>query len=63
MFYKGAQRRNRNISINVQPTDSLIIDKKQVNIPANYTAYDDDIFSDKKMVFRRRLSKRRSCKK
>ena len=31
--------------------DSLIIDKKQVNIPANYTAYDDDIFSDKKMVF------------
>ena len=51
MSYKGDKEETENISINVQPTDSLIIDKKQVNIPANYTAYDDDIFSDKKMVF------------
>lgn len=51
MIFKGDKEETENISINVQPTDSLIIDKKQVNIPANYTAYDDDIFSDKKMVF------------
>ena len=51
MSYKGDKEETENISINVKPTDSLIIDKKQVNIPANYTAYDDDIFSDKKMVF------------
>lgn len=51
MSYKGDKEETENISINVQPTDSLIIDEKQVNIPANYTAYDDDIFSDKKMVF------------
>ena len=51
MIFKGDKEEIENISINVQPTDSLIIDKKQVNIPANYTAYDDDIFSDKKMVF------------
>ncbi|MFN3773539.1 PspC domain-containing protein [Cloacibacterium normanense] len=51
MIFKGDKEETENISINVQPTDSLIIDKKQVNIPSNYTAYDDDIFSDKKMVF------------
>ena len=51
MSYKGDKEETENISINVQPTDSLIIDKKQVNIPANFTAYDDDIFSDKKTVF------------
>ena len=51
MSYKGDKEETENISINVQPTDSLIIDKKQVNIPANYTAYDDDIFSDKKTVY------------
>ena len=51
MSYKGDKEETENISINVQPTDSLIIDKKQVSIPANFTAYDDDIFSDKKTVF------------
>lgn len=51
MVFRGDKEETENISINVAPTDSLILEKKQVNIPANFTAYDDDIFSDKKMVY------------
>ena len=51
MLYKGQKEETENIAINVAPTDSLIIDKSQVNIPANFTAYDDNIFSDKKSVY------------
>ena len=51
MSYKGDKRRNwkyfYQCSANWQPYHW----QKQVNIPANYTVYDDDIFSDKKMVF------------
>ncbi len=51
MIYKGQKEETENISINVTPTDSLILEKKQVNIPANFTGYDDDIYSDKKTVY------------
>lgn len=51
MLYKGQKEETENIAINIAPTDSLIIDKSQVNIPSNFTAYDDDIFSDKKSVY------------
>lgn len=51
MIYKGQKEETENISINVAPTDSLILDKKQVTIPANFKGYDDDIYSDKKTVF------------
>ena len=51
MFFKGDKEETENISINVKPTDSLILEKKQVSIPANFTGYDSDIFSDKKTVY------------
>lgn len=51
MIFKGDKEETENISINVAPTDSIILEKKQVTIPANFTAYDDDIFSDKKSVY------------
>lgn len=51
MIYKGQKEETENISINVTPTDSLILEKKQVSIPANFTGYDDDIYSDKKTVY------------
>lgn len=51
MFFKGDKEETENISINVKPTDSLILEKKQVNIPSNFIAYDNDIFSDKKTVY------------
>lgn len=49
-FLKGDKEDVENIDINTT-SDSLYVDMKQVVIPQNFTAYDDDIFSDKKMVF------------
>ncbi|TXF79347.1 PspC domain-containing protein [Chryseobacterium sp.] len=50
MIYKGDKEETENIAINTT-SDSLYVDVKQINIPQNFTAYDDDIFSDKKMVY------------
>lgn len=50
MKYKGHKEDIENVNINTT-SDSLYIDVKQVNIPQNFVAYDDDIFSDKKVVF------------
>ena len=50
MFYKGHNENTENVAINTE-SDSLYLDVKQVAIPQNFTAYDDDIFSDKKMVY------------
>lgn len=50
MFYKGHKEDTENVAINTE-SDSLYLDVKQVAIPQNFTAYDDDIFSDKKMVY------------
>jgi hypothetical protein len=49
-FLKGNKEDIENIDISTT-SDSLYVDMKQVIIPQNFTAYDDDIFSDKKMVF------------
>lgn len=49
-FLKGNKEDIENIDINTT-SDSLYVDMKQVVIPQNFTAYDDDIFSDKKSVF------------
>lgn len=51
MIYKGQKEETENISISVTPADSLILEKKQVIIPANFIGYDDDIYSDKKTVY------------
>ncbi len=50
MLYKGHKEDTENVAINTT-SDSLYVDVKQINIPQNFTAYDDDIFSDKKAVF------------
>lgn len=50
MIYKGHKEDTENVNINTT-SDSLYVDVKQVIIPQNFTAYDDDIYSDKKMVF------------
>lgn len=49
-FLKGDKEDIENVNINTN-SDSLYVDMKQVNIPQNFIAYDDDIFSDKKIVF------------
>lgn len=49
-FLKGDKEDIENVDINTA-SDSLFVDMKQVTIPQNFTAYDDDIFSDKKTVF------------
>ena len=49
-FLKGDKEDYQNIEINTT-TDSLYVDMKQVTIPQNFLGYDDDIYSDKKMVF------------
>ncbi len=49
-FLQGDKEDIENVNINTT-SDSLYVDMKQVNIPQNFIAYDNDIFSDKKMVF------------
>jgi len=49
-FLKGDKEDTQNVDINTT-SDSLYVDMKQVVIPQNFTAYDDDVFSDKKMVY------------
>lgn len=50
MIYQGHKEETEEIAINTT-SDSIILDQKQVVIPANFTAYNDDIFSDKKTVY------------
>lgn len=50
MIYKGHKEDTENVAINTT-SDSLYVDMKQVNIPQNFIAYDDDIYSDKKNVY------------
>ena len=49
-FIKGDKEDIENVDINTT-SDSLFVDMKQVVIPQNFTAYDDDIYSDKKFVY------------
>ncbi|PIF46823.1 phage shock protein PspC (stress-responsive transcriptional regulator) [Chryseobacterium sp. 52] len=51
LIYKGSKEDTENIAINTT-SDTLYVDLKQVNIPQNFTAYDDDIYSDKKTVYK-----------
>lgn len=48
--YSGNKEETENVAINTT-SDSLYVEVKQISIPQNFTAYNDDIFSDKKMVF------------
>ncbi|MGG5208361.1 PspC domain-containing protein [Chryseobacterium sp. MIQD13] len=51
LIYKGSKEDTENVAINTT-SDTLYVDMKQVNIPQNFTAYDDDIYSDKKSVYK-----------
>jgi phage shock protein PspC (stress-responsive transcriptional regulator) len=50
MIYQGHKEETEEIAINTT-SDTIILDQKQVVIPANFTPYNDDIFSDKKTVY------------
>lgn len=50
MFLKGYKEDTEEVAINTN-SDTLYVDMKQVTIPQNFTGYDDDIYSDKKMVY------------
>lgn len=50
MLYKGYKEDTEEIAINTD-RDTLYIDLKKVEIPQKLTAYDSDLFSDKKIVF------------
>lgn len=52
MFLQGNKEDTEEIAINTQ-SDTLYVDLKQVVIPQNFTAYDDDLYSDKKSVFKK----------
>jgi phage shock protein PspC (stress-responsive transcriptional regulator) len=49
-FLKGDKEDTQNVEISTT-SDSLYVDVKQVTIPQNFTGYDDDIYSDRKMVY------------
>ena len=50
MIYKGHKEDTENVAVNTT-SDSLYVDVKQVVIPQNFIAYDDDIYSNKKEVY------------
>ncbi|KMQ62118.1 phage-shock protein [Chryseobacterium sp. BLS98] len=50
MFLKGHKEDTEEVAINTQ-SDSIYVDVKQVTIPQNFQAYDDDLYSDKVSVF------------
>ncbi|PIE50166.1 MAG: hypothetical protein CSA38_04540 [Flavobacteriales bacterium] len=51
--YSGTKTETENIAINTT-SDSLILSKRNVDIPENYKAYWNHIFSDKKTVYKRK---------
>lgn len=50
MFLKGHKEDTEEIAINTK-SDTIYVDFKQVNIPQNFTGYDNDLYSDKVSVF------------
>ncbi|MDQ1097036.1 MULTISPECIES: PspC domain-containing protein [Chryseobacterium] len=50
MIFKGHKEDTEEIAINTK-SDTLYVDVKQVTIPQNFTAYDDDLYSDKASVY------------
>ncbi|MDR6464406.1 PspC domain-containing protein [Chryseobacterium sediminis] len=50
MIYRGSKEDVENVAINT-PSDTVYVDVKQINIPQNFKAYNNDIYSDKRTVF------------
>lgn len=52
MLFKGHKEDTEEIAIDTK-SDTLYVDVKQVTIPQNFTAYDDDLYSDKISVYKK----------
>lgn len=52
MLLKGEKQENDELAINVA-SDTLFVDVKQIAIPQNFTGFEDDIYSDKKSVYKK----------
>lgn len=50
-MYSGNNDETENVAINTT-SDSILVDVKKVAIPQNFKAYWDDIYSDKKTIFK-----------
>ncbi|MCQ9637555.1 PspC domain-containing protein [Chryseobacterium sp. WG14] len=50
LIYRGSKEDTENVAINTN-SDTVYLDVKQVSIPQNFKAYDDDIYSDKRFVY------------
>ena len=51
LIYSGNNVQEERVSINIQ-SNVLTLDLKRVEIPQNFRAYGDDIFSDKKKIYK-----------
>ena len=51
LIYSGKNVQEERVSINIQ-SNVLTLDLKRVEIPQNFRAYGDDIFSDKKKIYK-----------
>ncbi|WP_294278230.1 PspC domain-containing protein [uncultured Chryseobacterium sp.] len=52
MLFRGHKEDTEEIAIDTK-SDTLYVDVKQVTIPQNFTAYDDDLYSDKVSVYKK----------
>lgn len=52
MLFKGHKEDVEEVAINTT-SDTIYVDMKNVTIPQNFTAYDDDLYSDKNSVFQK----------
>jgi len=50
MIYRGSKEDVENVAINTT-SDTVYVDVKQINIPQNFKAYNNDIYSDKRSVY------------
>ncbi|MBN9313298.1 MAG: hypothetical protein BGO40_01275 [Chryseobacterium sp. 39-10] len=50
--YSGNNDESENVAINTT-SDSIYVDIKKVNIPQNFDSYWDDVYSDKKTIFKK----------
>jgi hypothetical protein len=50
-MYSGNNDETENVAINTT-SDSILVDVKKVAIPQNFKAYWDDVYSDKKTIFK-----------
>jgi len=52
MIFKGHKEDTEEVAINTT-SDTLYVDSKQITIPQNFTAYDDNLYSDRVSVYRK----------